>query len=375
MTNPAAAIAQVAHGPSLAGIFMNIMLYGVMISQSFFYFSTYKRSVDILIDINAPHSELVSDPKWLKCYVALLLLADTLNSIFNMWWIYNVLINNFGDVAALENADWLFETEEALAGIIAMIVQMFFAWRILRLTRNYIAVAVIVAASLVGGRIGTAIAVAMRPAFAGFQHLKVIVILWLMGAAVCDVLITLALSWHLRQQRTGFSHTDTIISKIIQLTVSNGLVTAGFAVADIVAFLSTPRGIHVAFNYALVKLYGNSMMSSLNSRTLLSTSDKSYSGGKDPTISGRVSESGGLMSLRSPPANATTFSQNTDISGMITNHSRISTRPAQLVVNVETHELVDVSGPNAKSDPEWATDHYSGSGSERDIDMKDAHAL
>ncbi|TFY63802.1 hypothetical protein EVJ58_g3034 [Rhodofomes roseus] len=351
MTNPAAAIAQVA----LAGIFMNIMLYGVMISQSFFYFSTYKRSVDILIDINAPHSELVSDPKWLKCYVALLLLADTLNSIFNMWWIYNVLINNFGDVAALENADWLFETEEALAGIIAMIVQMFFAWRILRLTRNYIAVAVIVAASLVGGLsgIGTAIAVAMRPAFAGFQHLKVIVILWLMGAAVCDVLITLALSWHLRQQRTGFSHTDTIISKIIQLTVSNGLVTAGFAVADIVAFLSTPRGIHVAFNYALVKLYGNSMMSSLNSRTLLSTSDKSYSGGKDPTISGR----------------------NTDISGMITNHSRISTRPAQLVVNVETHELVDVSGPNAKSDPEWATDHYSGSGSERDIDMKDAHAL
>ncbi|KZT72993.1 hypothetical protein DAEQUDRAFT_748975 [Daedalea quercina L-15889] len=341
MTNPAAALAQNAHGPSLAGIFMNVMLYGVMLSQSFFYYSTYK-----------------SDPQWLKCYVAVLLFADTLNSIFNMWWIYNVLVNNFGDVTALENADWLFESEEALAGIIAMLVQLFFAWRILRLTRNYFTVGVIVAASLIGGLsgIGTAIAVGMRPAFAGFQHLKVIVILWLMGAAVCDVLITLALSWHLRQQRTGFSNTDTIISKIIQLTVSNGLLTAGFAVADVVAFLSTPRGIHVAFNYTLVKLYGNSMMCSLNSRSLLITSsDKTYSrGGKDLSISG----AGG---------------RNDTIGGGVTNNSRISTRPAQLVVNVETHELVDVSGSNTiKHDPEWMGRRYS----EPNSDIKsDAVAL
>lgn len=30
--------------------------------------------------------------------VGLLFLADTLNSVFNMWWIYNVLINNYGTV-------------------------------------------------------------------------------------------------------------------------------------------------------------------------------------------------------------------------------------------------------------------------------------
>jgi len=123
-----------------------------MVSQSFFYFSTYK-----------------SDPKWLRGYVATLLLADTLNSVFNMWWIYDVLVNNFGDVAALENADWLFQSEEMLAGIIAMIVQLFFAWRILRL------VAVILVASLIGGLsgIGTGIAVAIHPALSGFSYLQV----------------------------------------------------------------------------------------------------------------------------------------------------------------------------------------------------------
>ncbi|KAH9928308.1 uncharacterized protein B0H18DRAFT_1000756 [Fomitopsis serialis] len=327
MTNPAAAMAQNAHGPGLAGIFMNIMLYGVMISQSFFYFSTYK-----------------SDPIWLRGYVAALLLADTINSIFNMWWIYNVLINNFGDIAALENADWLFQSEEALAGIIAMMVQFFFAWRILRLTRNYIVVAIIVVASLVGGLsgIGTGIAVSIHPAFSGFQHLQVLVILWLVGAAACDILITLALSWHLAQQRTGSLQTDTVISRIIQLTVSNGLVTAGFAVADIIAFLSTPRGIHLAFNYTLVKLYGNSMMASLNSRSLLAMSAKSYSAGRDIS---RISGTG----------------MNTDMSG-------IATRQSQLFADVESHELADASGSKVKSESKWSSDRYSGG---RDSEDKD----
>ncbi|KAH9927652.1 uncharacterized protein B0H18DRAFT_1003009 [Fomitopsis serialis] len=232
-----------------------------------------------------------------------------------------------------------------------MIVQFFYAWRIWKLTNNYFAVAVILMTSLVGGLsgIGTAIAVTIKPAFSGFQNLKVIVILWLLGGAVCDVLITLALSWHLRQRRTGFRSTDTIISRIIQVTVSNGLLTAGFAVADIIAFLATPRGIHVAFNYTLIKLYGNSMMSSLNSRTLLTPSrDRTFSHGmNDDSGSGR----------------------NTEGSVVHGDNSKRTPRPAQLVVNVETHELVDVSGASRKSDPEWVGSGYSHS------DVKDVVAI
>ncbi|KAH9927653.1 uncharacterized protein B0H18DRAFT_282886 [Fomitopsis serialis] len=83
MTNPEAALAQQAHGPSLAGIFMNIMLYGVMLSQALYYYTTYK-----------------DDSRRLKAYVGLLLMADTLNSVFNMWWIYNVLVNKFGNLSS-----------------------------------------------------------------------------------------------------------------------------------------------------------------------------------------------------------------------------------------------------------------------------------
>ncbi|TCD63783.1 hypothetical protein EIP91_004966 [Steccherinum ochraceum] len=305
-------IAQVAHGPSLVGIFMNVLLYGVMLMQSVRYWTTYQR-----------------DPTWMKLYVGFLLLADTLNSAFNMAWIYNVLINNFGNNAALQTADWLFESEEAMAGVIAMSVQLFYAWRIHVLIRNPFIVAAVVLTSVVAGRIGTAIAVAMRPSFSDFQSLKVIVIIWLVGSAICDILITTALTFHLRKYRTGFSATDTALNKITRLTVSNGLITSAFAIADVIAFLATPLGIHIAFNYTLVKLYTNSVLSSLNSRPVGERSAYTSSGSKHgnremPEVSNFVSTSRSL-------------------------------RP-QVIVNVETHEMTDVAGDDkdGKVDLEWA---------------------
>lgn len=70
--------------------------------------------------------------------------------------------------------------------------------------------------------------------FAKLQRLKIIVSLWLFGAAICDVGITFALTWHLvswpysllmglpdarqREHRTGFARTDTVINRITQST-------------------------------------------------------------------------------------------------------------------------------------------------------------
>ncbi|TFY62216.1 hypothetical protein EVJ58_g4007 [Rhodofomes roseus] len=79
MSTSAEQLAQAAEGPALIGIFLNVMLYGAMITQTFFYFSTYK-----------------TDPAWIKAYVFILFLADTLNAVFNIAWIYGVLITNFG---------------------------------------------------------------------------------------------------------------------------------------------------------------------------------------------------------------------------------------------------------------------------------------
>ncbi|KZT01092.1 uncharacterized protein LAESUDRAFT_764018 [Laetiporus sulphureus 93-53] len=309
--------AQLIDGPGLAGVFMNVMLYGVLITQTFFYFTTY------------PH-----DPKWLKYYVSLLFFADTLNTIFNIWWIYNVLINNFGNVNAVVRANWLMQTEEAFAGIIGMQVQLFYAWRIYKLTGYKYLTAVIIGTSVIQClcAIGTAINIAFEPVFTRFAHYKEVVVIWLSVSAVTDVLIVSTLTWHLRRSRTGYAQTDTIISRVMQITVSNGLLTASFAIATLIAFVSSTAAYHLAFNYTLCKLYGNSLMTSLNSRYIIG--------------SARFK----TQSIQLPPITGTT----TDVDDFMFSRNHLPTQPARVVVNVETTQMVDISPEVSKASGPWA---------------------
>ncbi|KAH9843577.1 uncharacterized protein C8Q71DRAFT_902765 [Rhodofomes roseus] len=314
-------LAQFADGPALIGILFNTMLYGAMITQTFFYFSSYKR-----------------DPSWMKFYVAVLLLNDTLNTVFNIWWIYDVLINNFGNVEALGRGNWLFETEEAMAGIIAMQVQFYYAWRIKKLTQNWWLTLLVIIPSVTGGLagIGTAIGVAIIPDFSQLQKLKPVVLTWLIGAAVADVIIALILIWHLRNNRTKFLRTNQMLSRLVQLIMSNGLLTASLALADIISYLATTKGYHIGFNYALVKLYGNSVMSSLNARSLIANASSS----------------------QNPYSDHDSTSRQNDVQ-LVSTGTR--GRAAQVVVSVERHELTDVAMPTLKHGVDWPDDmHHIG---------------
>ncbi|EIN11098.1 hypothetical protein PUNSTDRAFT_133149 [Punctularia strigosozonata HHB-11173 SS5] len=184
--------ASIAHGPALAGTFCNVTLFGILLSQSFFYFTTFTK-----------------DKLGIKLFVAALLLADTVNCAFDMWWIYDILVNRFGDFGALQRGNWVFASDPAMVAI---------------------------------------------------------VIVWLITAAVCDTAITISLSLYLRRHKTGFATTDRLVDRIIRTTVQNGLITAVWAITDLVVYLSTPTGLHLAFNFPLGKLYSCTLMSTLNSR-------------------------------------------------------------------------------------------------------------
>ncbi|KAI0089823.1 hypothetical protein BDY19DRAFT_87392 [Irpex rosettiformis] len=307
MGNPAS----VAHGPGLIGTFINIFLYGIMVTQCFMYFSRYQ-----------------SDRMWMKVLVSVLLVTDTLNCVFDIWWIYDALIKHFADETALINSNWVFSTSPAIVGVVATIVQLFFAWRVKVLTNNWAAVTLIIVtalASVVGG-VGSAIYIHYIPAFAEFQRFRAIVIVWLISAVICDCTVTAALTWHLRKHKTGFSNTDDILNRIIRLTVQNGLLTAVWAMIDLITFLATPTGLHLLFNIPLAKLYTNSLMSSLNSRT-----GWRY----QSTETDRKSQNIELGSRRPDLLNLSTV-----------------TRP-EVFISVESHQMVDVNDSD-KADIEWS---------------------
>ncbi|RPD77502.1 hypothetical protein L226DRAFT_521153 [Lentinus tigrinus ALCF2SS1-7] len=310
------------YGPIFIGVVFNIALYGIMVTQTYLYFQMYKR-----------------DRTWMKLLVFLLFICDTVNCAFDVAFVYIPLVNNFGGFyylfmsvngptlntqattkRSLELAGY------SLQGFIAALVQFFFAWRVKVLTANMFAVCVICFCSfaqLCGG-LGTSIAVGMIPEFVQFRKFQVIVIIWLAFSAVADTLITAALVWHLRRNKTGMALTDGIINKIIRMTVQTGLITALCAIIDLILFIVSPTGLHLIFNLPLSKLYTNSLMSSLNSRSGWQYSDSSQ------VMSQNANRS---ETQRLPRVRNVNMLKSGD-------HGRRG--PQEIYIDVESHEMVDV---------------------------------
>jgi len=250
-TAPVTNVVPIVHGPMLIGTVFNVLLYGVSLVQTLFYISHYKRD------------------KWfMKTLVLVIFIADTMNSVFDVEYIYDSLVIHYNDPAAIATANWVFATDPAMGSLIATMVQCFFAWRVKVLTGNYIITVLLVIGAIISGLggVATSIAIGIVPNWLQFQKFEAPVIVWLVTSAVVDTTITFMLTMHLRKHRTGFQQTDDVLDRIVRLTVQTGLITSIWAIVDLIVFLTIPTGIHLIFNFPLSKLYSNSLLSSLNAR-------------------------------------------------------------------------------------------------------------
>ncbi|KNZ73544.1 hypothetical protein J132_01352 [Termitomyces sp. J132] len=274
-----------SYGPLLVGTVLNFLLYGITITQLYLYH--------------------ISSNRW-EIQVYLLFVGDTVHTLFTLLYMYETLIDHFGDTTHLETANWVFATGPALTGILGGLVQAFFAWRIKVLTagRKITIIILFCATSSFLMGVATATAAGIVPQFDEFPKFRVTVILWLGCSSLADVLITGTLVFYLvnlnmktinllqdlmfdqKNHKTGFIRTDTYIDRVIRLTVQTGLITAIWAFVDLMLFLLSASFLqqdckwffltvccdffipcrHLLFNTPLSKLYTNSLMSSLNAR-------------------------------------------------------------------------------------------------------------
>ncbi|PBK65478.1 hypothetical protein ARMSODRAFT_435568 [Armillaria solidipes] len=316
-----------AHGPALVGIFLACILYGIMLLQCFGFWTHFSK-----------------DRMWLKCYVGLLLLVDTLSTIFAMWWIYNLLVNNFANLNAFANADWLLAADPALVGITGTCCQLFFAWRIKVLTGKWWLTSIVTALSIISGlgAIGSGIAVSWVVQLAEFDKFQSVGCLWLATTAAVDILITAIMTMNLNQRRTGFRATDKLLNKIVRATVANGLLTTVFAIVELSLYVGKPQtGLHIGFSFVLPKLYCNSVLSSLNAR-------------KSGTPSSTDNTSSHISGQRPLPATG--------------GHSTRQD-PLVITVNTEHHEMYDLNNYNAKGNSEWDDSAEAGSQRTKQMDV------
>jgi len=238
-----------------------MILYGVLITQALTYYQNYRH-----------------DAGWMKFFVFFLFAIETANTGFDMAIMYQPLILDYG--AKPTFFPTFFVTEPLCIVLVSTPIQLFFAWRIKSLTKSWyipISIAILAIASLTGG-VWTAVMIRIVLTFANKPKLHNSALLWFLASCVADILITVSLVFTLSKRKTGFSGTDSVIDKIIRMTIQTGAITAVFAILDVICFMVFPHfAVNFVWDLALSKLYTNCLMSTLNARQSLNS--QSASGG------------------------------------------------------------------------------------------------
>ncbi|KAI0833794.1 hypothetical protein BC628DRAFT_1414532 [Trametes gibbosa] len=244
-------LSQLALGPTIGvaylGVAISSAVYGITCIQTFQYYRSPRGSTDV---------------PFLRLIVLILWMLDSSHQALIVQIVYHYLILNYANATALLRTVWSIPTEIIVNAVIACIVETFFVMRIWKLSKNTFMVFTIAHFTM---NLVFPIRTFFYPILLEAEtKLKSTGSSGLGVAVVADVSISAAMVWYLRKGRTGLRKSDDMIGRLIMLTITTGM----FVIANLVAYLAAPAQLYVLFfNFMLGKLYINSLLTSLNSRT------------------------------------------------------------------------------------------------------------
>ncbi|GAA6010642.1 hypothetical protein JCM11491_003007 [Sporobolomyces phaffii] len=258
-------------GPFVIGTVLACYLSGITSAQAFQYSQNFP-----------------NDRRLYKSLVVGLFVLDMLHSAVAIVTIWNWCVENYGDVSNLVIAPWSFGVDPALVGIISFACQIFFCYRVYILSkRQWVipSVVLILSTLSLAFAIGSTYQIFHLKRFDRFQSFTYGVATWLSASAAADILITCSLVFYLSKSKEGgIKTTNSILNRLIELTVSTNGITCSVAILDAILFGSRSDSSHVAPNLILPKLYYTSLLVSLNARVALERKLISSNGGHADSI-------------------------------------------------------------------------------------------
>ncbi|KAJ3508494.1 hypothetical protein NLJ89_g5723 [Agrocybe chaxingu] len=272
------------YGAILIGLLFSIGLLGVTTSQVWQYYSGFPK-----------------DPLYLKFIVAYVWVLELLRVAFAGDGVYYYLVLNWGNPVALITLVWTSQVNLLLSPLVELAVRLYFAYRVWILSRrNGIMSPIIILLAL--AHFGEAVPISEKASclklvvlamgtgawILSFQNPKVTdytPLLRSFGTAglclamVADWTISLSLIYWLNKSRSGMARTNSIINYIMFYTINMGLITRTQlpmpSMTDIVVLVLSlwkspePQLYFLAIFQVVGNLYANSLLASLNSRTVI----------------------------------------------------------------------------------------------------------
>ncbi|KAG8679163.1 hypothetical protein FRC09_019208, partial [Ceratobasidium sp. 395] len=245
---------QLITGPLLLGYLFNWGLFGILILQVYIYYLSFP-----------------NDGRVIKSLVYGLFLVDCVQTALTTHNAWHFLSRGWGDLHVLADPGWSWIAVPLLSGIVSATVQLFFAWRIWVLSKSIPLAGLIVSIAVAQGLCAmySGIKFAIINDVTKIASLFPSATVWLGGSALCDFIITISMVTFLARASTGFSQTDSVITKLIRMTVETGMVTTTAAITELILYLVYQHNnLHMIPALALAKLYTNTLLATFNSRSV-----------------------------------------------------------------------------------------------------------
>ncbi|KAH7908455.1 hypothetical protein BJ138DRAFT_1157611 [Hygrophoropsis aurantiaca] len=222
------------------------------------------------------------DSWMLRCLVFFLILADFTINALDLKVMHRNLVQNFGDLEALDQARLDIIFEYAFSVIVVFLVQLFFLTRVYLIKKERWWLPISIGAFAVGGFVTGIMAVHLldkhpRVAFITSTQSKILVGINGAFSVAADVLITLCLTWSLSTAEDGVKRSDKILQKLLRYTVSRGLLVTVAQLLFLILYFANPDALWwVPFHFILSKLYVITMFYRLNERASTRAWEEQY---------------------------------------------------------------------------------------------------
>ncbi|KAF8201206.1 hypothetical protein K438DRAFT_1821575 [Mycena galopus ATCC 62051] len=243
-------------GPRLLGLVFNWALLGVLTTQVYIY-----------------HISFPKDKRFLKIIVYVVYVLDWAQTCSATYDAFQWFVYGWGNIPALYGLYTGFLNVPILSSIIGAIVQIFFGWRIWTISESKITFGVIILLALLQLGGGGAVAYYIyndASEVARSVGLVRAVGIRLAGSATVDTVIAVSMTYFLLRSRgQALNHINTVLTRLIRLTIETGTVTAIAAIVDLIFFVRAHNGLHQVSGVILCKLYSNTLLVLFNNRLVM----------------------------------------------------------------------------------------------------------
>ncbi|WVF71436.1 hypothetical protein IAT40_006240 [Kwoniella sp. CBS 6097] len=256
-------------GPYMLALVFDSLLFGVFVNQFIFWISWSRKR----------------DSSKIKCMVYIIAALVTGSTIFWICRMVQLFVKGFGTGwAAFNSIDyiaWFAIWDVATVSV----AQLFFTERAYRLNGNRIIIPIIIGCLILASCTGTvAIRVIASQISAEDDSLiykllkaskvaKPYLYLWLSAGLVTDLILLSLITLGLRKSRTGWTHTDHLIQRLVRVSVESQLPGTLVALAFMIQFGINPNH-SMTYFFAIVqpKVYAVTLLAALNARLSLTAS-------------------------------------------------------------------------------------------------------